>query len=335
MNRNEEMEQIDKAIATFPQRFGLRQYPGDVLSLSRYASYFSGDTMQLYVGIERRGKWDAFCKGTPEELRAQIVVLPEYPSPAPIAEAEQHHITDADEMERHINVQREAEERTRIGNTPTCEDCGKEQDHCVCESCPACGRNDCFNAECKGAAMRSPDFIIKIAADSIAQLRGVDVARVLDDCSDEERKPTARYIVAHRLDLAGEINSYWNDVLPWMEKHETDADCIVSPDTEMCVLCGVHHGDPCPTCNGKGFHAPQCPDSDANLPSPAEQPNWSIEEHANSGIVLTLRPKIAQLVADALEVIEPTGDDPDPAKTLATAITETLRRMEPEEEGKR
>lgn len=112
---------------------------------------------------------------------------------------------------------------------------------------------------------RTPDYIIKIAADSVGKLRAVDVFRVLDTCSDEERKPTARYIVANRLDLAGEINSYWNEVLP-METHQTDADCVVSPDTGLCVVCGVYHGfagDGCVECAGHGFHRSGCILSDA------------------------------------------------------------------------
>lgn len=27
----------------------------------------------------------------------------------------------------------QTDERTRIGNTPTCEDCGKDYDHCDCD----------------------------------------------------------------------------------------------------------------------------------------------------------------------------------------------------------
>jgi hypothetical protein len=34
--------------------------------------------------------------------------------------------------------------RTRMGNTPTCEDCGESQDHCTCgEGCPVCGCEPC------------------------------------------------------------------------------------------------------------------------------------------------------------------------------------------------
>ena len=53
--------------------------------------------------------------------------------------------------------------------------------------------------------MRQPDFIIKIAADSVAQLRRSDVERVMENCSDEELQPTAKWIVEHRPDLKPKV----------------------------------------------------------------------------------------------------------------------------------
>ena len=53
--------------------------------------------------------------------------------------------------------------------------------------------------------MRNPSFIIKIAADDITKLRRSDVERVLENCSDEELQPTARYIKASRSDLAAKV----------------------------------------------------------------------------------------------------------------------------------
>ena len=41
--------------------------------------------------------------------------------------------------------------------------------------------------------------------------------------------------------------------------HTKDADCIVNPETNLCVDCGVEHGDPCVDCGGRGFHLPACP----------------------------------------------------------------------------
>jgi hypothetical protein len=40
--------------------------------------------------------------------------------------------------------------------------------------------------------------------------------------------------------------------------HEKDADCTVDPQTDCCSVCGVHHGDECPECNGRGFHVAGC-----------------------------------------------------------------------------
>jgi hypothetical protein len=39
--------------------------------------------------------------------------------------------------------------------------------------------------------------------------------------------------------------------------HETDADCSLGPD-DCCLTCGVHHGEPCGECGGRGFHRDSC-----------------------------------------------------------------------------
>lgn len=41
--------------------------------------------------------------------------------------------------------------------------------------------------------------------------------------------------------------------------HTDDAHCTVGPD-DFCTGCGVHHGDPCGVCGGRGFHAEGCPE---------------------------------------------------------------------------
>jgi hypothetical protein len=55
--------------------------------------------------------------------------------------------------------------------------------------------------------MRKPDYIIKIAADSVDKLRRSDIERVLENCSDEELQPTTDYILAHRPDYAAKIEA--------------------------------------------------------------------------------------------------------------------------------
>lgn len=47
--------------------------------------------------------------------------------------------------------------------------------------------------------------IIKIAADSIENLRTSDVFRVLDECPAGQRNEAASYISEHRKDLCGEV----------------------------------------------------------------------------------------------------------------------------------
>ncbi|KAA6459606.1 hypothetical protein DYQ86_15925 [Acidobacteria bacterium AB60] len=40
--------------------------------------------------------------------------------------------------------------------------------------------------------------------------------------------------------------------------HNSDGDCVVDPETNCCSECGVEHGDPCPECGKKAFHAESC-----------------------------------------------------------------------------
>ena len=44
-------------------------------------------------------------------------------------------------------------------------------------------------------------------------------------------------------------------------EHSKDTDCTLDA-TDCCTGCGIYHGDPCPTCGGCGFHAPECEDVD-------------------------------------------------------------------------
>ena len=41
--------------------------------------------------------------------------------------------------------------------------------------------------------------------------------------------------------------------------HSQDSDCRLSADGLECLDCGVSHGDGCPECEGRGFHADGCP----------------------------------------------------------------------------
>jgi hypothetical protein len=61
--------------------------------------------------------------------------------------------------------------------------------------------------------MREPEFIIKIAADSVINLRRIDVFRVLDSCSNDELALSAAYIRQNRPDLAKEVSDCLFDIL--------------------------------------------------------------------------------------------------------------------------
>lgn len=51
--------------------------------------------------------------------------------------------------------------------------------------------------------------------------------------------------------------------------HNRDEDCDVDPATDLCRACGVHHGDPCVECGGRGFHKPGCSESDETIAAAA------------------------------------------------------------------
>lgn len=68
-------------IATFPAKFGLRAYPGQVFRISEQNSYVN-DYGVVYLYTQVQGdfsgtvSWTDFAKGTPDELQAEIVDIP-------------------------------------------------------------------------------------------------------------------------------------------------------------------------------------------------------------------------------------------------------------------
>jgi hypothetical protein len=66
---------LDETIKTFPEEFGLRAFPGDRFRISEHSSYFSGKTLYLYTEIAIGDKWLSFAKGTPAQLRREIINL--------------------------------------------------------------------------------------------------------------------------------------------------------------------------------------------------------------------------------------------------------------------
>jgi hypothetical protein len=56
--------------------------------------------------------------------------------------------------------------------------------------------------------VREPSFIIKIAADSIGELRASDVGRVLESASEDERGGVAAFITGARPELTGKVKVF-------------------------------------------------------------------------------------------------------------------------------
>jgi len=82
----EEEALIDEVASTFPREFGLKNFPGDTFRVSRAHSYYSRGydnewgksppQVMLYTDIVGpSGDWEAFAKGTIQELRQQIVIV--------------------------------------------------------------------------------------------------------------------------------------------------------------------------------------------------------------------------------------------------------------------
>lgn len=47
-----------------------------------------------------------------------------------------------------------------------------------------------------------------------------------------------------------------NDILNMPHSH--DSECIVDPETDLCLICGVMHGQPCTDCGQRAFHLDNC-----------------------------------------------------------------------------
>jgi hypothetical protein len=60
--------------------------------------------------------------------------------------------------------------------------------------------------------MRTPQYIIKIAADDVTRLRKIDVFRVLENCRGEEVQKTAHFIRVNRPELSDEVVSCLQDI---------------------------------------------------------------------------------------------------------------------------
>lgn len=76
MNSSEKQEKIRQAIAEFPDKFRLKNFPGDVFKFSEDASFVNdGGAVVLYSYIKIGETWKAWVKAFPDEFRHQIADL--------------------------------------------------------------------------------------------------------------------------------------------------------------------------------------------------------------------------------------------------------------------
>jgi hypothetical protein len=74
MGTQEQKTQIAAARAEFPDTFALRAFPNDTFSISPSSSYVNDSgVVMLYTERLVDGKWLSFAKGSPSELRSQIL----------------------------------------------------------------------------------------------------------------------------------------------------------------------------------------------------------------------------------------------------------------------
>jgi hypothetical protein len=67
-------ERVADAIKQFPETFELRAFPGKMFRISPEASYINDyDGVTLYTQVLRDGEWLDAVKGSPEELRRDMV----------------------------------------------------------------------------------------------------------------------------------------------------------------------------------------------------------------------------------------------------------------------
>ena len=75
--------------------------------------------------------------------------------------------------------------------------------------------NDRFGIQIdhRGTIVRTPQSIIKIAADDVTELRKVDVFRVLENCDADELQRTAHFIKVNRPELVDEVGNCLTELL--------------------------------------------------------------------------------------------------------------------------
>jgi hypothetical protein len=78
MDWKEKEKAVDDAMELFPETFGLRAFPGDTFKISRASSFWSDleECPMLYTYIRKGDQWLCFAKGSPAELRREIVKDP-------------------------------------------------------------------------------------------------------------------------------------------------------------------------------------------------------------------------------------------------------------------
>lgn len=68
------IQAVKDEAAKFPGEFGLRAFPGKTFRVSEAISYYSdSEGVMLYTEVKNGDRWMSFCKGSPAELKREMV----------------------------------------------------------------------------------------------------------------------------------------------------------------------------------------------------------------------------------------------------------------------
>ncbi len=134
------------------------------------------------------------------------------------------------------------------------------------------GMDDCYHysKNAFGEVFGDCRYVFENRSHSVEQMREAVAAVAFDYGWKPEEIPE----IGTYSDGEAYIDCRYNDnqrlIYAWLEKtypyevkrHTQDSDCTVDPETGLCTVCGVLHGEPCILCGGRGYHALDCAELD-------------------------------------------------------------------------